>query len=104
MSSSDKQPQPLTTNMGNAADPILPRGSQHTNTSDGEKFKAKTEVKVPVLLQWNDREMADDLAKLVMSRKDHGSGKKKEREGEVHGAGGGNGASCVNGDVVMEDQ
>jgi hypothetical protein len=29
---------------------------------------------------------------------------KKEREGEVHGAGGGNGASCVNGDVVMEDQ
>jgi hypothetical protein len=77
MSSSDKQPQPLTTNMGNAADPILPRGSQHTNTSDGEKFKAKTEVKVPVLLQWNDREMADDLAKLVMSRKDHGSGKKK---------------------------
>jgi hypothetical protein len=63
--------------MGNAADPILPRDSQHTNTFDGEKFKAKTEVKAPVLLQWKDREMADDLAKLVMSGKDHGSGKKR---------------------------
>jgi len=98
MSSSDKQQQPINTNMSDASDPVHPRHSQHTNTSDGGKVKAKTEVRVPVLLQWKDREMADDFAKLMMSGTGHESEKTKKRKGDVNGAGGGNGASGVDGD------
>lgn len=49
--------------------------------------KPKAEARVPVLLQWKDREMADDLSKLMMA------GSATPRKADTDG-----------GDVEMEDR
>ena len=40
---------------------------QQRHKSCGEKRAVTNEVREPVLLQWKDREMADDLSKLMTS-------------------------------------
>lgn len=58
------------------------------NKPKKETKKAKSEERVPVLLQWKEKEMADEMEALMMGGKEeHASGK----------------ADC-DGDVEMEDQ
>jgi hypothetical protein len=40
--------------------------SHRTTGPRQEEIHGMTEARIPVLLQWKDREMADDLSKLMM--------------------------------------
>jgi len=59
-----------------------------TTVPQKDHNKPKPEVRKPVLLQWKDREMADDLSKLMMNS----TGSEK------------NNADTTGGDVEMEDR
>jgi hypothetical protein len=52
---------PMTQGTQNGSDTTI---KQDTTSSNSQK--AKVEAWTPVLLQWKDREIADDLSKLMM--------------------------------------
>jgi hypothetical protein len=79
---------PMTQGTQNGSDTTMVNGVHKQDTTSSNSQKAKVEARTPVLLQWKDREIADDLSKLMM-----GSTRPEKGKAGAYGS-----------DVEMEDR